>query len=55
MARLGRRERCRHTPAPFGSSKLNRNASSGIVSLLASIERYIRLPKLTFGRSSRAH
>ena len=55
MARLGRGEPCSDAGAdPFGSSKLNRTAPSGKVSLLASTDTSIRLANLTFGRSARA-
>ena len=49
MARLGRGEPC------SDSSKLNRTAPSGKVSLLASTDTNIRLANLSFGRSGRAH
>ena len=56
MARLGRGEPCSDAAAdPFGSSKLNRTAPSGKVSLLASTDTNIRLANLSFGRSGRAH
>jgi len=56
MAYLGRGEPCSDAAAdPFGSSKLNRTAPSGKVSLLASTDTNIRLANLSFGRSGRAH
>ena len=56
MARLGHSEPCSDAAAdPFGSSKLNRTAPSGKVSLLASTDTNIRLANLSFGRSGRAH
>ena len=56
MACLGRGEPCSDAAAdPFGSSKLNRTAPSGKVSLLASTDTNIRLANLSFGRSGRAH
>jgi len=56
MARLGRGEPCSDAAAdPFGSSKLNRTAPSGKVSLLASTDTNITLANLSFGRSGRAH
>lgn len=56
MACLGRGEPCSDAATdPFGSSKLNRTAPSGKVSLLASTDTNIRLANLSFECSGRAH
>jgi hypothetical protein len=56
MAHLSRRQPCSKAAAgTFGTSKLNTIAASGKISLLASTDTLIRLAKLSFGHSGRAH